>query len=341
MNLRSQPIAGCSRTLAALMAAVTSTTAAAADPPPLERVQTIELKGPVGGLDHLALDAKRGRLFVANTVNGSLDVVDLKAGKLLKQVPGQRGIRGIDYDSGSDRVFVGNGHGGVCNVFEGQSYELLKSIPLGDDADNVRYNPRTNRVYVVHADKELSVIDAKDYSVGQPIALPTSLGAFKLESSRPRMYANAKNEGVISIDTEEDKIIGRFPVALAGVNAAVAIDEPNHRLFIGCRKNPSLIVMDSDTGKILASVPIPGDVDDLSFRRGAAGSTPPAVRGRSRSSARPTPTATSRSRRSPPSLVPGTSIFSPDSGQLYLAVPRRRDRPNQESPEVWVYQARA
>ena len=125
-------------------------------------------------------------------------------------------------------------------------------------------------MYVVHADKELSVIDAKDYSVRQPIALPTSLGAFKLESSRPRMYANAKNDGVIAIDTEQDKIIGRFPVAPAGVNAAVAIDEPNHRLFIGCRKNPSLVVMDSDTGKILASVPIPGDVDDLSFdaRRG-------------------------------------------------------------------------
>ena len=136
MNLGSHRIAGCSCTLAALMVVVISPRAA--DPPPLDRVQTIELKGPVGGLDHLALDTKRSRLFVANTVNGSLDVVDLKAGKLLKQVPGQGRVRGIDYDSGSDRVFVGNGDGGICNVFDGESYELLKSIPLGDDADNVR-----------------------------------------------------------------------------------------------------------------------------------------------------------------------------------------------------------
>ena len=263
-NLRSRYVSRAFATFAIAIVAA-PTVGSAAGPPPLERVQTIELKGPVGGLDHLALDAKRGRLFVANTVNGTLDVVDLKAGKLLKQVPGQGGIRGIDYDSGSDRVFVGNGNGGICNVFDGQSYELLKSIPLGDDADNVRYNPRTNRVYVVHADKELSVIDAKDYSVRQPIALPTSLGAFKLEWSRPRMYANAKNEGVIAIDTEQDKIIGRFSVAPAGATPPIAIDEPNRRLFIGCRKNPSLVVMDSDTGKILASVPIPGDVDDLSF----------------------------------------------------------------------------
>ena len=68
---------------------------AGADELPLERIQTIALKGPVGGMDHLAVDAKRGRLFVANTVNDSLDVVDLKAGRLLKQVPGQGRIRGI------------------------------------------------------------------------------------------------------------------------------------------------------------------------------------------------------------------------------------------------------
>src|SRR5947199_10692352 len=107
----------------ALLASITSLNGrlAEADPPPLERVRTIALKGPVGGLDHLAVDAKRGRLFVANTVNDSLDVVDLKAGKLLKQVPGQGRIRGIDYSPDVDRVFVGNGTGGVCNTFDSES----------------------------------------------------------------------------------------------------------------------------------------------------------------------------------------------------------------------------
>jgi DNA-binding beta-propeller fold protein YncE len=237
----------------------------AANPPPLERVQTIALKGPVGGLDHLAVDAKRERLFVANTAGGSLDILDLKAGKLLKQVPGQGRIRGIAYSPEADRVFVGNGTGGVCNTFDGENYELLKSVPLGVDADNVRYNPRTRKIYVVHADTELSVIDAGDYTLRSPIALPKSLGAFQLEAGRPRMYVNAKAGEVVAIDSDRDKVINRFSVAPAGVNAALAIDEPNHRLFVGCRKNPSLVVMDSDSGRIVASVPIPGDVDDLSF----------------------------------------------------------------------------
>ena len=241
---------------------------------PLKRVKTIALKGPVGGMDHLAVDAKRGRLFVANTVNDSLDVVDLKAGKLLKQVPGQGRIRGIESSPEVDRVFVGNGTGGVCNTFDGESYELIKSVPLGVDADNVRYNSRAQRIYVVHADTELSVIDSRDYTVRSPIALPRNLGAFKLERGRPRMYVNAKEGQVVVIDTEKDDVIDRFPVAPAGANAAVAIDEPNHRLFIGCRKNPSLVVMDSDSGKIVASVTIPGDVDDLSFDPRGNGSMP-------------------------------------------------------------------
>ena len=137
-----------------------------------------------------------------------------------------------------------------------------------------------------------------------------------------------------------DEVIGRFPVAPSGVNAAVAIDEPNHRLFIGCRTNPSLVVMDSDTGKIVASVPIPGDVDDLSFD---------ARSGRIYASCGEGAIAVirqiDRDRYEPLATIPTTgrartSILNAESGQLYLAVPRSADRPDQANPEVWVYQAR-
>src|SRR5947209_202947 len=137
MNRRSCLLVRFAGVLTALSTALVTSTviSARAETPPLQRVRTIALKGPVGGLDHLAVDAKRGRLFVANTVNDSLDVVDLKAGKLLKQVPGQGRIRGVAYSPEADRVFVGNGTGGVCNTFDGEGYERLKSVPLGADAD--------------------------------------------------------------------------------------------------------------------------------------------------------------------------------------------------------------
>src|SRR5438105_5137599 len=87
----------------------------------LELVQTIELKGKAGGLDHLALDAKRERLFVANKANNTLDIVDLKGGKLHQQKANQTAIQGIAYAADLDRVFVGLGSNGLCNAFDGET----------------------------------------------------------------------------------------------------------------------------------------------------------------------------------------------------------------------------
>jgi len=308
-------------------------------PPDLERVGTIALKGPVGGLDHLAFDARRGRLFVANTVNGSLDIVDVKSAKLIQQFPGQAGISGVDYSPNLDRIFVGNGTGGICNVFDGSDYRLLKNLPLGDEADNVRYEPHTRRIFVVHADHELSVIDADSYKVGAPIDLPKSLGALKVESSQPRVYVNAKAAGLVfAIDPQYGRVVGRFPVAPAAVNASLAIDEPNRRLFVGCRREPTLVVMDSDSGKIVASLPIPGDVDDLWFdakrKRIYASCGDGAIAVIEQVDAN----HYKHLANVPTQKGARTSVLDATTGTLYLAVPRREERPDQANPEVWVYQ---
>src|SRR5207302_564462 len=118
-----------------------------------------------GALDHLAIDAKRERLFVANKANNTLDIVDLKTGKLHEQKSNQTAIQGIAYAPDLDRIFVGLGSNGLCNVFDGESYKALKTVKFKDDADNVRYNPAAKVVYVAHAEKELGVIDAKSYAV--------------------------------------------------------------------------------------------------------------------------------------------------------------------------------
>ena len=99
----------------------------AADSPALEALKSIKLSGPGGKrLDHMALDAKRDRLFVANSANNSLDVVDLKQYKVLKSIPNQDGIQGVAYAPDHDRVVAALGNG-VCNVFDGESFKLLKS----------------------------------------------------------------------------------------------------------------------------------------------------------------------------------------------------------------------
>src|SRR5207248_1837466 len=144
------------------------------DPSSLERIQTIDLKGKAGKLDHLIVDSASGRLFQANKVNNSIDVVDLKTGKLVTQITNQAGVQGLAYAADLQRLYAGLGTGGYCNIFDGKNYKPIGTVKFADDSDNVRYNPRTHLVYVAHAEKMLGVIDGKALKLKTDIKLPGS-----------------------------------------------------------------------------------------------------------------------------------------------------------------------
>ncbi|HKB36011.1 MAG TPA: hypothetical protein VKD72_06125 [Gemmataceae bacterium] len=313
--------------------------ARAEEPSPLERVQVIPLHGrPDKKLDHMTLDAKRDRLLVANMANRTLDVVDLKAGKLLKEVPDQRGIQGVAYAPDLDRVFVGLGVGGLCNAFDGETYKLLKSVKLGTDVDNVRYDPRGRRVYAAHLEKSLSVLDGRNLELIADLRLPGFPEAFWLETGRRRLYANVPSlNQVLVLDAEKNKVIDRYPLKRAGANYSLALDEANRRLFVGCRKEPMVVVLDLDSGKEIAGLPIPGDIDDLFYD---------ARRKRLYASCGEGFLAVIRQidadryeqvAKLPTGKLARTCFFDPNTGRLFLAVPRQKGK---EGPELWVYRAR-
>jgi DNA-binding beta-propeller fold protein YncE len=311
--------------------------AARADDLSFKLVQKIDLQGKAGKLDHLVVDSKGQRLFLANKVNNTVDIVDLKAGKLQKQLANQGGAQGLAYAADLERIFVALGTGGYCNVFDGKDYKLLRTVKFADDADNVRYNPRTNLVYVAHAESSLGVIDAKSFAIKADIKLPGSAEAFQLETGRPLLYVNVPSSTEVAvIGTDKNEIVKRYPIKAAGTNQCLALDEPNHRLLVGCRTKPMVVVLDSETGKEGATVAIPGDIDDLFLD---------AKRKRIYASCGEgflavikqvdadhyellEKIATVKDAR--------TSFFDPDTGRLYLAVPRQ---PNKKGPEIWVYQA--
>jgi DNA-binding beta-propeller fold protein YncE len=310
---------------------------AAAGEPSLKLIQTIELQGKAGKLDHMVVDSKGQRLFLANKVNNTLDIVDLKAGKLIKQVPGQAGAQGLAYAADLERLFVALGTGGYCNIFDGKDYKLLKTVKFMDDADNVRYNPKTNLVYVAHAENGLGVIDAKTFAIKTDIKLPGPAEAFQLETGRPKLYLNVPSTGeVIVIDTDKNEIATRYPVKMAGQNYAMALDDANHRIFLGCRKEPKLVVMDSDTGKEVTSVGIPGDVDDVFYD---------AKRKRLYASCGEGFLAVIRQidadryemqEKIATVKDARTSFFDPETSRLYLGLPRQQGK---KGPEIRVYQA--
>ena len=238
--------------------------ALAAEPKALELQQTIPLESGLGRYDHLALDDSHSRLFLANLSHNSLDIVDLKAGKLVKQIPGQKKIQGIAYVPDLDRIFVGNGEEGKCNVFDGRNYHLLQSIPV-PDADNVRYHAATHTIYVTGEDG-LTAIDAKTMKLSATVRLPGPPEALQIDSGRGRLYVNThKPSQVAVVDLQTHKVAAEYPLKSATANFPMALDLDGERIFVGCRQTPCIIVLDARTGKELAVVPIPGDTDDLYY----------------------------------------------------------------------------
>jgi DNA-binding beta-propeller fold protein YncE len=306
--------------------------------PSLELVQTITLKGKPGNLDHTALDAKHDRLLIANSPVNALDVVDLKAGTLLKRVRNQQGIQGIAYAPDLDRVFVGLGTGGFCNVFDGADYKLLKTIKFQDDADNVRYEPRTHLVYVAHAEKALGIIDGQSLELKTDITLPGAAESFQIDPSRPRLYLNIPMPAQVAlIDTDKNEVAATWPLKSASANFPMALDAANHRIYVGCRKEPMVVVLDSESGKELGSVAIGKDVDDLYLD---------AKRKRLYASCGEGFIAVLRQgdgdtwelqEKVPTADGAKTAYFEAETGRYFLVVPRQEGK---EGPEIRVYQAK-
>jgi DNA-binding beta-propeller fold protein YncE len=318
-----------------LCAGAAALSAGAADPA-LELRQTVQLESGTGRYDHLALDDTHGRLLIANLSNNSLDIVDLKAGKLVKQVPGQKKIQGVAYAADLDRIFVGCGGDGACRVFDGRDYALVKSIPV-PDADNVRYRPDTHTVFVTGADG-LTVIDAKAMTVTATVKLPGPPEAPQLDPGRDRLFVNThKPAQVAVVDLKANKVVAEYKLMSAEANYPMALDPDGGRVFVGCRKKPCVIALDARTGKELAVVPIPGDTDDLYYDAkrnrlyAVCGEGSIAVvedRG---------PAEYKVAATIPTAKLARTGLFDPKAGQLYVVVPRQS---SSVGPELRVYRAK-
>lgn len=310
----------------------------AADQQTLVLVQTIDLKGKAGKLDHLALDSKRGRLLIANKANNTLDVVDLKTGQLVKQVAGQAGIQGVTYVADFDRIFVGLGVRGFCNVFDAGTYAPVKSIKFADDADNVRYDPRTHMVCVAHAEKMLGVIDAKTFALKTDIKLPGTAEGFEAEKNTPRLFLNVPDTNeVVVIDTQKYQVTGSYHLKMAGGNHPLAIDEANHRLFVGCHKEPKVVILDSDSGKEIASVPIAEDCDDLFFDAKHKRIYVSCSEGYLVTIGQKDPDHYEVLEKLPTAKEARTCLFVPEQNRLYLGVPRQEGK---QGPEVRIYEVK-
>jgi DNA-binding beta-propeller fold protein YncE len=301
---------------------------------PLRLVQTIPLPGVEGRFDHFALDAKGERLFVAALGNNTLEVLDLKAGRVARSARGLREPQGVAFAPDLGLLFVGNGGSGDCTVLDGKTLAPAGRVGALDDADNVRYDAASRQVYVGYGTGGLSVIDGNSRrQVGQ-IRLAAHPESFQLERSGPRIYVNVPGAGQVAVvDRVRRAVVATWPLGGSGANFPMALDEAGHRLFVGCRRPARMVVFDTTSGKQVANAQIAGDTDDLFYD--PARKQLYAACGEGFLSVLRQKDADHYEPLARIATAPGarTGFFSPDRGRFYLAVPHRGG----QGAEIRVY----
>jgi len=336
--------------LAAMLA--WSSSAAAQDSQVLSLKSHIALPNVKGRIDHFSVDVKGQRLFMAGVGNHTLEVIDLQSGQRVRTIPDLAEPQGVYFDAETNRLYVACGLDGVTNIYDGTTFQLLGSVKFPDDADNIRYDARSKGVIVGYAGAKelrkrtegtggLGYLDATGKKT-RDIVIDAHPESFRLEQQGTRIFVNVPDKKEIEvIDDVKGTVIARWPVTSAGNNFPMSLDEAHHRLFVGCWTPPRLLVIDTETGKQVASLEIgepgvvKGNTDDLFYD---------ASRGRvyvlnglgsidvfqqkdpdhyGRIASIPTPPGTK------------TGLFVPEWGKLFAAALQQ----GEQSAEVRVYEA--
>jgi len=247
---------------------------AAQEKPPLKLIATTPMPGFTGDFDHFGLDLKGNRLFLAAEDQKTVEVFDLRTGERIHSITGFGHPLTMVYLPESDRLIVTNGDTDDLALVDGKEYKIVKTLKLGKGVDHSAYNPVNKYLYVengggpdakAHA---LAIVDTQAFTVvGEVPGLSgDSNEGMVIDRAGKKLYVNLTGSdevGVIDLDTR--RIVARWPLPDAHVAHAIALDEPNHRLFTATRKPPQFIVFNTDTGKAVASLPCTGVNSDMSI----------------------------------------------------------------------------
>ena len=319
----------------------------------------IQLANVKGRMDHMGVDLKGQRLFAAAFDNHTLEVIDVQAGRQVHTISDLNNPQSAFYDVSTNRLFVPCGGDGAVKIFDGTTFQLLQTVKLSADADNIRYDARRKRVLVGYGgEKFLSGKAIRGQGVGA-VAFLDSMGkrigeipvdahpeSFQLEKSGTRVFINVPDKMEIQVaDLAKDSVLAHWPVAACTDNFPMTLDEPHHRLFVGCRIPASLLVFDTDSGKMVASMPAVGS-DDIFYD---------ASKGRIYVLGNPTQTDAkavgagfmevfqqkdadhyAKIAAYPTGAGAWTGLFVPEWGELFVATRRQGDK----SGEILVFETR-
>jgi hypothetical protein len=235
--------------------------------PPLILSGAIALPNVNGRIDHFALDPG-GRIFICVIGNDTVEVLETLTEKRVHAIAGVPHPQGVVYVPEFKKLFVAS-RDGKLYVFDGVSFDLLTSMDFHGDVDNLRYDDDAKLVYAAFGDDDGAGIAVIDAATNRRLPDDFKLGAhpesFQLATSGPNIFVNLPDLQQIAVLNRATHTITRWPLVKMDGNFPMALDEADHRLFIATRTPPRLVVLDTDSGRVVAALRTAADMDDLYY----------------------------------------------------------------------------
>ncbi|HKP45916.1 MAG TPA: hypothetical protein VJT50_04890 [Pyrinomonadaceae bacterium] len=229
---------------------------------PVYRVLKSIRLGGNGGWDCLTVDPDARRLYISRGTH--VMVVDADSGVIVGDIPETNGVHGIALVAALNKGFISNGRDNTVSVFDLKTLHVSKQIPVGKNPDIIIYDPHSKLVYTGNGNsQDLSVIDPAGETVKATIPL-NGKPEFAV-ADEGHVYVNLEDKSLIArVDTRKMTVDARWPLVPGEEPTGLAIDQKHHRLFAACG-NKTMIIVNTDDGKVIATVPIGVGPDGAEF----------------------------------------------------------------------------
>jgi YVTN family beta-propeller protein len=310
---------------------------------PLTLSQTIALPGVNGKFDHLAIDIKGNRLFIAATGNHSVEVIDLKTNKVQQSIASLGKPHGLAWVAATGSLYVADGSLGELRVYRGSPLQLAGAIKLSDDADDMVYDDAHQILYVGHGGSSAStpgrvaVVDTVRFSLVSNLSVASHPEALDLDESGRRVFANIADASEVAVvDAVSNAIAAHWKLRAAADNVPMAFDSGHQSLYVACRTPATLIALDAASGAEISRARTGEGADDLFYD--AALQRVYVISGAGEVDSYQVDVTKNLRALEVLQTAPGakTALFAPAQNLLYVAVPGAGERP----AEIRVYSTR-
>lgn len=222
--------------------------------------------GGEGGWDYIIADSDAHRLYISRGTR--VVVIDTQTNKSVGEIPNTNGVHGVAFDKKLGKGWTSNGRDNSVTIFDLKTLKTLDTVKVDKNPDCILFDPASKRVFAFN--RGASNVTAIDAVTGK-VAGTIDLGGhpeFAAADGKGMVFVNLDDKSqVVAIDSKKLTANAHWSVAPGEDPSGLAIDPKNHRLFIVCG-NKKMVVMDTDTGKVITDLPIGEGTDAAGFDPG-------------------------------------------------------------------------